>query len=466
MWISFEDHGEIRNIDLSLGRVTFGRDDRCTVVLQDTRASRRHAEISPISGELFSIRDLGSTNGTYVDHQRLGEAPKVLFGGERITIGRVKFRVSETPRALPNPPSARSDSVIERIRLRRSVRSAWAISLLAILVAVAAVVAAISATRSTSSPTRATLTTKTVPQIVALRRPSTLRVSTAAHGRPIATGTSWVYDGAAGLLVTNAHVLEGAQSVTVQVRGRPVPATVVGVSQCDDLAVLRIPIRNLSSIPLASQESLKQGDPVVALGYPVTASASEPLVATGGIVSVAREQFNEPALDVPSYPDVIQTDAAINPGNSGGPLVNLRGRLVGVNSAGITDADGRPVQNEGFAIGVDQVRSIVPTLATAHSVAWTGLWFAYPTSGRQLRRLGLPNRAGLITDGAYPGTPAAASRVGSRVALVIAVNGIPMDGTLQGYCRAVASPQTPLELQVVYPGARTATPESLNVVTR
>src|SRR5205823_6033027 len=101
------------------------------------------------------------------------------------------------------------------------------------------------------------------------------------------------------------------------------------------------------------------------------------------VVSVARTEYREYALDVPRYPNVIQTDAAVNPGNSGGPLLDLQGRLVGVTSAVRTlSPDGRIVQGQNYAIGVDRVRQVTRVLRTGRSIGWAGLGFSYPAARR------------------------------------------------------------------------------------
>jgi S1-C subfamily serine protease len=201
---------------------------------------------------------------------------------------------------------------------------------------------------------------------------------------------------------------------------------------------------------------LKLGDTVVAVGFPQSAAASADLTSTAGVVSVVKTTYSEEALDIPSYPNVLQTDAAINPGNSGGPLVDLDGRLVGVNSAGrTTNSNGRIVQGQSYAIGVDRVKQIVPRLAAGQSLAWTGMDFRYP-SLEQLTAKGLP--AGIWIDGAVAGSPAAAAGLGAETALLTAVNGHPTANTLSGWCSAVSGLRSgqAATVDVTRPGARVA----------
>jgi S1-C subfamily serine protease len=146
-------------------------------------------------------------------------------------------------------------------------------------------------------------------------------------------------------------------------------------------------------------------------------------------------------VDVPHYPNVVQTDAAINPGNSGGPLVDTAKRLVGVNSAGITLLGGRDVQGQGYAIGVDRVKEVVPLLRSGRSPGWTGMGFVHVTDpsavAAELRAAGLPAQPGLVVTHAVPGSPAADAGFGRSPVLVTEVNGQAMDGSLAAYCSAI-----------------------------
>jgi S1-C subfamily serine protease len=185
---------------------------------------------------------------------------------------------------------------------------------------------------------------------------------------------------------------------------------------------------SLRALPLGSQSTLRLGQTVVAVGYPINASQEASLTSTTGVISVVRSSYREPARDVPRYPNVIQTDAPINPGNSGGPLLDLSGKLVGVASAARTlSADGRIIQGQSYAIGVDRVKTITAILRHGHSIGWSGASFDYlaRSSGRR----------GLLVSGVVPGSPAAGKlRPGS---LLVAVNGMPVS-SLASYCDALA----------------------------
>ena len=162
-----------------------------------------------------------------------------------------------------------------------------------------------------------------------------------------------------------------------------------------------------------------------------------------------------------SISNAIQTDAAINPGNSGGPLVDLDGRLIGVNSAGrTTSPSGRIVQGQSYAIGVDRVKAVVPQLAAGRSSAWTGMGFRYPSSD-QLAKQGLPD--GIYVDGAVKGSPADSAGLGAETALLTAVNGRPVANTLASWCAATGGLRSGqrVTLDVIPPGERK--PQHVNV---
>jgi S1-C subfamily serine protease len=160
------------------------------------------------------------------------------------------------------------------------------------------------------------------------------------------------------------------------------------------------------------------------------------LIATEGIVSSVRSEFDIPAVDVPHFTNVVQTDAAINPGNSGGPLVDLQARLVGVNTAIQRRAGGQIIEGQGFAIGVDRVKEIVPTLRGGRSIGWTGSSLLYPGIDVNPGELGLPAGPGLIIDQVVPGTPAQEAGFGRTPALLTEIDGQPLGrGGIPAYCR-------------------------------
>lgn len=147
-------------------------------------------------------------------------------------------------------------------------------------------------------------------------------------------GSGFIID-PAGVIVTNAHVVQGASRIQVALRdGTTYPATLVGADELNDIAVLRIEARDLPTVPLGSSRDLLLGEWVVAIGNPFgfLLGNSEPSVTVGVVSGVGRNLTGRG--DGPSvYVDMIQTDASINPGNSGGPLISAAGEVVGVNSS-------------------------------------------------------------------------------------------------------------------------------------
>jgi putative serine protease PepD len=216
-----------------------------------------------------------------------------------------------------------------------------------------------------------------------------------------ATGSGFVID-AAGLLVTNNHVVSGAKGrVSVLfIDGTTTTAEVVGTSPSYDLAVLRVKAKNLTALPLGNSDSIVIGDPVIAVGSPLGLSGT----VTSGIISAKNRPVTagERGTNENSYINAIQTDAAINPGNSGGPLVDLDGEVIGVNSAIATL--GPQVGGEsgnigvGFAIPINQARRTIEQLINK-GVA------QFPIIGASLDPGYDGPGARIATDAASDGTP-------------------------------------------------------------
>jgi len=164
-----------------------------------------------------------------------------------------------------------------------------------------------------------------------------------------------------GLVLTNAHVIEGANSIEVDFAdGQTAEARVIGKVESADVALVQAEDLDSATVPaeLGSSGDLLVGDEVVAIGNALNLGA-EPSVTTG-IVSQTGRSISAP--DGTVLDDLIQTDAAINPGNSGGPLINARGQVVGVNTAILADA-----QNIGFALEIDSIRSLIDDLESGKS---------------------------------------------------------------------------------------------------
>ncbi|MGL5827100.1 MAG: trypsin-like peptidase domain-containing protein [Nocardioides sp.] len=235
--------------------------------------------------------------------------------------------------------------------------------------------------------------------------PSTVQIVATFDGqRDGATGSGFVLD-SAGHIVTNNHVIEQATDSDGAIRivdraGNTIDATVVGRSPVYDLAVLEVGRRaKLTPAALGRSRALNVGDGVVAIGSPLGLSST----VTAGIVSALnRPVTTGDAGNQSSYINAVQTDAAINPGNSGGPLVNLRGQVVGVNSAIATTGASRGEAGNigvGFAIPVEQVRTTVKQiLATGEA--------RYPVIGAKVRTGGDGEAAGARIDEVIANTPA------------------------------------------------------------
>jgi S1-C subfamily serine protease len=174
-----------------------------------------------------------------------------------------------------------------------------------------------------------------------------------------------------GIVVTNNHVIAGAQRVTVTLYGqtKAFPAKVIGTDATKDIALIQIEgpiVTPLPTVKFGNSNTAQQGDGVLAIGNAL-ALAGGPTV-TEGIVSAKDRSLSATTDDetTENLTGLIQTDAPINPGNSGGPLVNASGRVIAMNTAVATSSEGNaPAQNVGFAIAVDEIRTIVAQILHA-----------------------------------------------------------------------------------------------------
>ncbi|MBM7866762.1 trypsin-like serine protease [Heliobacterium gestii] len=184
-------------------------------------------------------------------------------------------------------------------------------------------------------------------------------------------GSGVIIDAENGYIVTNNHVVEGAQALQVGLAdGRVIKGRLVGRDVRSDLAVVKIDADNLTAVPMGDSDTLEVGELVVAIGNPLGKEFAR--TVTHGIVSALDRTLDADDIGL----KVIQTDAAINPGNSGGGLFNARGELIGINSAKIA-LEG--VEGMGFAIPVNVAKPIVQQLITQGYVArpWLGVEGVY-----------------------------------------------------------------------------------------
>ncbi|MDZ7752431.1 MAG: DegQ family serine endoprotease [Gammaproteobacteria bacterium] len=227
-------------------------------------------------------------------------------------------------------------------------------------------------------------------------------------------GSGVVVDAAEGYILTNHHVIDRADEITVTLQdGRNLQAELVGHDPETDIAVVRVPPEGLTALPLADSDDLRVGDFVVAIGSPFGLGQT----VTSGIVSA----MGRSGLGIEGYEDFIQTDASINPGNSGGALVNLRGELVGINTAILAPGGGNV--GIGFAIPANMAREIMAQLVEYGEVrrGYLGVT-AQDLTPELATAFGLESRDGAVITEVATGSPGA--EAGLRPGdVIVAVNG-------------------------------------------
>jgi serine protease DegQ len=237
-------------------------------------------------------------------------------------------------------------------------------------------------------------------------------------------GSGVIIDAAKGHILTNNHVIDEADEIQVTLAdGRTLEGEILGTDEDTDVALVRVPAENLTAIPMSDSASLRVGDFVVAVGNPFGLGQS----VTDGLVS-GLGRSGLPGL---GFQNFIQTSASINPGNSGGALVNLRGELVGINTA-IFNPRGSAAGNIGigFAIPIDLARDVVRQLLNFGEVRRGTLGVETQEITAEIAQaLGLKSRRGAVVTRVQSGTPAAAA--GLRPGDVITA----LDG------KAITSPQ-------------------------
>jgi serine protease Do len=192
----------------------------------------------------------------------------------------------------------------------------------------------------------------------------------------LGSGFVWSSD---GIIVTNNHVVEGASTITVNFNdGTRLAAKLIGVDPDSDLAVLRVEGKKLAAAPIGTSSDLMIGETVIAVGNPFGLSGT---VTTGVLSALGRSVPSE--AQGRTYTDFLQTDASINPGNSGGPLLNIEGKVIGINVAIYAQAQGI-----GFAIPVDRAKKVIQDLLQYGEVhaAWIGAVTATLTPEEARRR--------------------------------------------------------------------------------
>jgi len=231
-------------------------------------------------------------------------------------------------------------------------------------------------------------------------------------------GSGVIIDAGKGYVLTNNHVVEGADDISVTLHdGRTLSAKLVGTDPDTDVAVIQIPAQNLSALPVANSGQLRVGDFVVAVGNPFGVGQS----ATSGIVS----GLNRTGLGGRGFQNFIQTDATINPGNSGGALVNLRGELVGINSQ-IFSTSGGSI-GIGFAIPSNLAADVMRQLIATGSVKRGTLGVQAQDLTQQIANmLGTKLTQGAVVTHVRDGSPADTAGI-KPGDIVVALNGRPVN---------------------------------------
>ncbi len=207
-------------------------------------------------------------------------------------------------------------------------------------------------------------------------------------------GSGFIID-KSGYIVTNNHVVEGADTIKVILKDdNEYDAKIVGRDPVTDIALIKVEAKgNLPTVPLGSSDNLKVGEWVAAIGSPFGLEHT----VTAGIVSAKGR-----VIGSGPYDDFIQTDASINPGNSGGPLINMQGEVVGINTMIIAGGNGI-----GFAIPIDQAKDIIAQLKTGGEVTrgWLGVTIQ-DLKGDMAEYYGLKGKSGVLVASVVPGDPA------------------------------------------------------------
>jgi Do/DeqQ family serine protease len=227
-------------------------------------------------------------------------------------------------------------------------------------------------------------------------------------------GSGVIVDAKRGLVLTNNHVIDKADEILVTLSdGRKLNAKLVGADPDSDIAVVKVEPRNLAELPIADSDQLQVGDFVVAIGNPFGLGQT----VTSGIISA----LGRSGLGIEGYEDFIQTDASINPGNSGGALVNLKGELIGINTAILAPSGGNV--GIGFAIPTNMATSIMQTLVEHGEVRRGVLGVTVQDLTHELAQaFGLSQTQGAVITGVQAGSPAAKAGLEAGD-IVLSING-------------------------------------------
>jgi Do/DeqQ family serine protease len=302
--------------------------------------------------------------------------------------------------------------------------------------AVPAMAALPASVEGTPMPSLAPMLKRVLPAVVSVHSQQRVRINNPFANDPIfrrmfpnipqeqinqSLGSGVIVDAARGLVLTNHHVIEGADEVSVTLSdGRTLKAQFVGSDPDTDVALMRIKADKLTAIPLADSSRLQVGDFVVAVGNPFGIGQT----VTSGIVSAVGRS----GLQGLGFQNFIQTDASINPGNSGGALVNLRGELVGINTASF-NPQGSMAGNIGlgFAIPSNLAGDVMRQLASTGAVRRGSLGIdTQDVDARLAAALHLDQPGGALVTRVYPGSAGAAAGL-QPGDVIVAANGQHID---------------------------------------
>ena len=293
----------------------------------------------------------------------------------------------------------------------RSIIRAGGLSVLALVVSVPLLAATPSAAQQSPVPFDAQRGVFTFATGLERALPAVVQVTTLGQSegpssgdnepRPISSGSGAIIDARQGIIVTNNHVVEGGRKFTVDMTdGRIFDAVLIGTDKATDLAVLKIEATGLSQIEVVNSDSLRTGDLAFAVGYPL---GLDQTLTMGVISGMGRSGMGD------RIEDYIQTDAAVNSGNSGGPLLDSRGRLIGINTSILSGGGGG---NDGIAFAVPSriLMYVVAQLREGGEVkrGTTGAIFGSLNAQRS-RDLGLGIVRGAVIEDVAPGSSAEAA---------------------------------------------------------
>ncbi len=229
-----------------------------------------------------------------------------------------------------------------------------------------------------------------------------------------------------GYLVTNEHVVRGAEEIYVtMIDSTEVPAVLVGTAVEFDIALLKIEGSDLPFAPFGDSDALDIGEPAIAIGSPFTYLFNDnQTTVTAGVISALHRDVKETGDGVQIFKNMIQTDAVINPGNSGGPLVSMKGEVIGISTFVFSTSGGSSNVGMGFAIPSNTVKMVIDEIRQyGHfRYVWTGLRVSELTA-EVVEQFEIPFRTGLVVVALEEGGPA--EKAGMQVGDVI----VEMDGT-------------------------------------